>query len=178
MPGFADRLSEDQRWAMIDYIKAHNEGLVHQSTAGWSPPILAPDFTARCAEGRSVSVRDLKGKVVQIRFLGAGDAVPKPAQPQEGVELATIVIAAEGQSLAPSGTICVADDPTIRTAYGIVSGIAPAVLAEKIFLLDPNGWLRDLRGVGDGSSLLADIEQICRHPIDNPGGANAHHHHS
>jgi putative copper export protein/mono/diheme cytochrome c family protein len=176
MPGFADHLSEDQIWALIDYIKAHNEGLVHQSTAGWSPPVPAPNFTARCADGRSVSIRDLKGKVVQIQFLGAGEALPKPAPPQQGVDLATIVVAAEGQSLAPSGTICVADDPAIRNAYGIVAGIAPSALADKVFLLDPNGWLRDLRDAG--SSLLADIEQICRHPIANPGGANAHHHHS
>jgi len=176
MPGFADRLSEDQIWALIDYIKAHNEGLVHQSTGGWSPPVPAPDFTARCIDGRSVSIHDLKGKVVQIQFMGAGEALPKPAPTQRGVDLATIVIAAEGQSLAPSGTLCVADDPAIRSAYGIVAGVAPSALSDKIFLLDPNGWLRDMRG--PGSSLLADIEQICRHPIDNPGGANAHHHHS
>jgi putative copper export protein/mono/diheme cytochrome c family protein len=176
MPGFADHLSDDQLWALIDYIKAHNEGLVRQSTAGWSPPVPAPNFTARCAEGRRVSVHDLRGKVVQIQFLGAGEALPKPPPPQQGVDLATIVIAAEGQSLAPTGTLCVADDPAIRSAYGIVAGIAPSALADKVFLLDPNGWLRDLRDAG--SSLSADIEQICRHPIDNPGGANAHHHHS
>jgi hypothetical protein len=58
-----------------------------------------------------------------------------------------------------------------------VAGVEPAELAGAQFLIDPEGWLRDLQLPGrarqgtapdrwqDAALLLADIRDICNHPI-------------
>jgi hypothetical protein len=96
--------------------------------------------------------------------------------------VATITIPPAGASVTPSAETCVATDPGVRDAYGIVSGVAPAQLAGIQFLVDPNGWLRVMLPAGPGGSaansdaLQAEIERIYRHPIENRGGVSAHRH--
>ncbi|MEI9984949.1 MAG: cytochrome c [Aliidongia sp.] len=177
MPGFADRLSEDQRWALIDYIRAHNAGLAHAMTGSWPTPVQAPELSALCSGKTRLRLADLHGKAVRIVFAGDGPAIP----PQDGIEVATIMVPPEEAAGTPSG--CVAADPAVRTAYAAVAGTTPEALAGQEFLVDPNGWLRLLAPLGsdgdatDPQSLLAEIDAICRHPIESQGEPSAHHHH-
>jgi hypothetical protein len=143
MPGFAAVLSEDQRWDLIDYIRAHNAGLAHAATGIWLPPVRAPDLTASCADNRHATLADLHGKVLRIIFIDSGTS--PPALPQAAIDIVTITIPAEGGPMTPSAASCIATDPAIRAAYGIVSGTPPAQLAGSEFLVDPNGWLRVMR---------------------------------
>jgi len=178
MPGFAASLSDDQRWDLIDYIRGHNAGLVHADAGQWSPPLRAPDFTATCIGTGRVTLNDLRGKVVRIVFADA--APPAPLSPHAGIEVVTIAIPLDAASLTPAAGTCMATDPAIPNAYAIVSGLSPAALPGMQFLVDPNGWLRamqPLASAADPAALLAEIEQICHHPLEDPGGASAHHHH-
>jgi putative copper export protein/mono/diheme cytochrome c family protein len=183
MPGFAAVLNEDQRWDLIDYIRARNAGLQHAAAGIWLPPIRAPDMAAACAGTRYATLTDLRGKVLRIVF--ADSDVKPPVLPQGGVDIVTITIPAEGGPMIPAAANCIATDPAIRVAYGVISNTPPAQLAGSEFLVDPNGWLRVMRrGEADGGSMtdpesmLAEIEQICRHPIETQGGSIGHHHHS
>ena len=179
MPGFEKMLNEDQRWQLIDYIRAHNAGLVHLGAGSWLPPVRAPTFSAGCGGGRHVALDALRGKVVRIAFA----AEPPPALPQSDVETATITVPPPGSTLSPSATSCVAKDPAIVVAYGILAGLSADRLDGMQYLIDPNGWVRSLRPLAgspaDAQALLDQIRTICHHPIeDGQGGASGHHHHS
>ncbi len=64
MPGFADRLSEDDRWAVIDYIRANNAGIALRETGAWPVPIAAPDLPLVCADGSQTDMRALHGGMI------------------------------------------------------------------------------------------------------------------
>lgn len=180
MPGFAVSLSDDQRWDLIDYIRARNAGLEHAATGIWVPHIHAPDLTASCQGGRRMTLADFRGEVLRVVFGAANSAPPLPPQP--GIAVATITIPAEAASMTPSSESCVATDPSVRAAYGIISGVSPAQLGGAQFLVDPNGWLRMMQPAGtdrsfaaDQDALLVEIERIYRHPLESKGGG-AHRH--
>jgi len=183
MPGFAASLSDDQRWDLIDYIRAHNAGLVHAAAGNWSPPVQAPELTASCPGDRRVTPVNFRGSVLRIVFAASNFEPPVPPLP--GIAVATITIPLADASVTPSAETCVATDPGVRAAYGIVSGVPPAELAGIQFLVDSNGWLRAMLPAGpdggsasDSDALQAEIERIYRHPIEDRGGVSAHRHHS
>ena len=181
MPGFEPALSEDQRWQLIDYIRARNAGLVHLGTGGWLPPMRAPSFSAGCGNGRHVALDALRGQVVRIAFA----AEAPPALLPGDVETVTVTVPPAGSALGASATSCVSKDPAIAVAYGILAGLPPDRLDGMQYLIDPNGWVRALRPLAedgsraDAQALLDQIREICHHPIeDGQGGASGHHHHS
>ncbi len=183
MPGFAAALTDDQRWDLIDYVRAHNAGIGHGATGTWLPPVKAPDLLASCPDKRRIWLSALHGKVVRLVFAGA--RLDLPPLPPSSVALATIIVPEDGTVMTRTDAGCIATDPQIRTAYGIIAGLPPERLAGSQFLIDPNGWLRAVAPAGaDGSqatdpaALIAEIEQICRHPLEDQGSADAHHHHS
>ncbi len=163
MPGFADALSEDDRWALIDYVRAHNAGLVRHATGHWSPPLQAPELDASCPDGRTLSLADLRGRAVRLAFPGA--AAPPPLDDALAV---TITV---GETEAG----CAATDPAVRQAYAAVLGIPDAALAGMTVLVDPNGWLRSEEPSAVSPALLAElVRQICGHPLALASGG--HHH--
>jgi putative copper export protein/mono/diheme cytochrome c family protein len=175
MPGFAGPLSEYQRWTLIDYIRAHNAGLAHAASGLWPVPVPAPDFPLSC-DGQRIRFSTLRGKVLRIAFT---DRALLPIPAQDGVEVVTILVPPAG--VPPPASGCVTSDPAVPAAYAAVTGLAPNALTGQQVIADSNGWLRAAKPIGsaDGpDGLLAEIDQICRHPIENGGDSGAHHHHS
>ncbi len=170
MPGFAGVLTPDQRWALIDYVRAHNAGLVARATGAWTPPLRAPALEAACADGRTVSLSDLRGGFVRLAF---GPEAPPPVP---GVT--TILV---GAGPARGAGACVATDPAVPTAYAVVTGIAPAALAGTQVLIDGAGWLRAVQHPGqapgwdDPGRLLADMRRLREHPIAADAGMDHAH---
>ncbi len=121
MPGFADRLTAEQRWALIDYVRANNAGLSRDAAGAWAQPIKAPAFAARC-DGRNLSSDALHGRAVLLVTRGAA------------------------QAAMPDLVTCIADDESVARGYAIVSGAPDA----REFLIDGNGWLRAATGSADG----------------------------
>ena len=66
MPGFADTLSVEERWDLIDFIRARNAGVAMRVTGDWPVPVQAPGFQATCAGGRTVTLADLRGQVLRL----------------------------------------------------------------------------------------------------------------
>ncbi len=158
MPGFADTLDEDQRWALIDYLHAHNAGHARHETASWPHPIRAPDFGMRCGD-EALQLADMRGRFVRL-VIGA---VP-PGLDETG-DAVTVVAGA-----APKG-MCSAPDETVPAAYAIVTGVAQAALAGAQFLIDGSGWLRAVQlpagpgGWNKPGALQAEIMRLRAHAV-------------
>ena len=169
MPGFAEMLSPDQRWALIDYVRAHNAGLVAAATGTWSPPVQAPALQAECPGGRSVTLADLRGGFVRLVF------GPQAAPAMPGVF--TVLAGADLPAPAPSGP-CVARGTAVAMAYAVVSGTAPDALAGMEFLIDGDGWLRAMQrpgqvpGWSDPAALLADVKRFGAQPVAAASGVD------
>ncbi|HEY2132136.1 MAG TPA: cytochrome c [Acetobacteraceae bacterium] len=164
MPGFAATLDEGQRWAVIDDIRAHNAGVALGSAASWPDPVQAPALAADCGGGQVVQLSDLRGKVVRIVV---GPAVSSPDVP-------TIFL----DPGAPKPDACVAAAPEVRAAYAIIAGVTPDALAGTSFLIDANGWLRELRRPDDPALTPATLAEAVRRFAPQPlaAPAAAHHH--
>ncbi len=124
MPAFAAKLSDDDRWSVIDYIRANNAGLSDHKGGIWAMQVHAPDFPLTCG-AKTAKLSDLRGTLVRILFNGTADALP-------GTKTVIIGTAAQTDS-----KICHAEDPGIDAAYRVVTGANPSAV-----LVDANGWLR------------------------------------
>jgi putative copper export protein/mono/diheme cytochrome c family protein len=181
MPGFADKLDPDARWALIDYIRAHNAGAVMAATGVWPVPLHAPSFPIACDRLNAQEVGDLRGSVV---YVTASDEAPtpQPAPVVDGVQTVTVRITLGGDAQPAPGT-CVAATPSAWPAFAILAGVDPSALAGTAFLIDAAGWLRAVsrrdtpEAWHDQDQLIGAIRQIATHPITaQEANAHAHHH--
>ncbi len=172
MPAFRTILSEDARWHLIDYVRAHNAGVEFQRSGAWSPPLQAPALQAQCTGGRTASLADLRGGFVRL-VIGTPSRAAAP-----GV---TTIIATSDPAAHPVAGVCVASDEGLPEAFAIASGLAPSDLPGSEFLIDGEGWLRAMQrpgaapGWNDPKVLEADIEQLAAHPIAASAGASHAH---
>ncbi len=172
MPAFGAVLSDDQRWQLIDYVRAHNAGVAFHAHGTWSPPVQAPELQVQCADNRTVSLATLRGGFVRLLIGGTKPAIAP------GV---TTILATADPAARPAQGLCIASDTGPIQAYAIVSGLAPGDLPGTAFLIDGNGWLRAMQRPGDGpgwndpKQIAAEIEQLATRPITaSPGGSHAH----
>ncbi len=157
MPGFAATLSDDQRWALIDYVRAHNAGLVVARAGDWTPALQAPELEADCVDGPR-SMAKLRGGAVRV-LIGATTATALPG-------LTTILASPDAQpALAPAPGLCVARDPTVPAAYAIVTGRRLATPTEV--LVDAQGWLRAAQPVTPAATpaLTAELQRFATHAV-------------
>ncbi len=177
MPGFAGTLTVEQRWALIDYVRAHNAGVAMRETGAWDRPVPAPNAAVTC-DGQGGDVAALHGRVVRL-IVAAGDPVA-PAAPGNGIERVDVFMPRPPPSRAGA---CAAPDRALPAALAVLTGGPEAALAGNQFLIDPDGWLRarwrpgEPDGWSSPAALLAAITAICATPVGNTGGDHAHHHH-
>ncbi len=154
MPGFSAVLDEDARWALIDYIRAHNAGHAVHETGDWPHALHAAEFGANCGS-RVVQLSDFRGRFVRLVF-----GVMPPAA-SAAHEVQTILVAPpKGQDPADA---CIARDETIPMAYAVLTGVAPEAVTGMQVLIDPDGWLRAVQPAhsmaawDDPRALMAEI---------------------
>jgi hypothetical protein len=169
MPGFADTLTPEQRWALIDWVRANNAGLAYAETGTWPLPVQAPGLEATCADGRTVTLDDMHGQVVRIVF-GPATAMP---------DVLTIQVASSSDARPDSG-LCVTDAEEAVRAYAAVTGSSTDKLAGMQILVDGAGWMRALQRPGNAPgwndpAVFADaVREIKQHPV----AADRPQHHS
>ncbi len=180
MPAFGSTLPSDDRWALIDFLKAHNAGESVRATAHWDPPAPLPQFDAVCANGSAIELDDLHGRVLHI--VADPEGVPPALPAVDGFDVVTIVLSHD-RKVKPVGAACVTVDPAAYKAFSILFGVTPEALTETQALADQNGWLRSRWRPGDPGDwndpqvLLAVIGDIVAHPVSAAaGGGHAHHH--
>ena len=180
MPGFAGQLTADDRWALIDYVRAYNAGVSLRDTGRWAVPVQAPGFGMICPGNRTLTTEDLRGSVLHIVVpLPGGDPVP-PSPERSPVPVVTVLLT--GGPAPDHPATCINADPAVRAAYAVISGVPTAQLAGAQFLVDTNGWMRAAQRPGettvrwaDPALLLADVRAICSQPIAAPAGGHLHH---
>jgi putative copper export protein/mono/diheme cytochrome c family protein len=177
MPGFAGALSADDRWALIDFVRAHNAGVMAQQDSTYDAPVRAPSLPIACDAMTASTMGDLRGHAVLVIVGGmAEDRQVVPSQ-----DAVTLVVSANDKRPAPGG--CVAADPAAWNAYAVLADLPLDEAADAEFLIDPNGWMRAVRrpgttgGWNSRNELLAAIRAICIHPIEQPSGSPHGHHH-
>jgi putative copper export protein/mono/diheme cytochrome c family protein len=188
MPGFAGVLSEDQRWSLIDFVRAHNAGLAYAETGSWPFPIQAPGFQALCADGETVSSEDLRGKIVRLAFVGKDGQDLPPANEQQRVQVVTILAPARRGFEISNLSGCVIEDSGISQAYAIIAGISADAIEGGRFLIGPNGFMRGMwradgkasgnpaENLDDPAVLQAEIARIVAGPIGIASAGHVHHH--
>lgn len=160
MPGFAGALTEDQRWALIDWMRANNAGAAWAAAGAWPVPVQAPGFEASCAGGRGMTMEDLRGQMIRVVF--------GPARAAPGV--VTIQVTADARAGSGDG-LCLADGREVLQAYAAVTGASPGALAGTQILVDGAGWLRAVQASGAGpgwddpAALDAAVQEVGAHPL-------------
>lgn len=145
MPAFAGALTEDQRWALIDVLRAKNAGSARKAGGAWPVPTLAPNLQLTCAD-RTTDLHALRGQVVRVAFPLAG-------------------------APADSGQ-CAAVGLDARRAYAIVTGVGEDALSGSEIIVDAAGWLRAVRSSrADPQALAGEIADIAAHPLAAPSHA-------
>ena len=121
MPGFAGQLSVDDRWALIDYIRAHNAGVAFRHDNAWPMPVQLPEFATACPDGRTVTTGALRGSVLHIVATDdPAQRLPTLSGPA-AVPVVTIVLTPGSRPQPPNG--CVTSDPAVWTAFAVVLGL-------------------------------------------------------
>jgi mono/diheme cytochrome c family protein len=159
MPGFGKLLSDDDAWALIDFMKAQGAGESLRVAGLWTQPIGPPDVAVRC-EGKPVRMlSSWRGQRVRIVAEGAA---ANAALPLEDPRLVTVLLKPSPASALAAGPSadagCVADSPNAWAAFSLVA--ATTQLAGTQFLVDRNGWLR-ARGE-PGKDAWNDDDLLCR----------------
>lgn len=174
MPGFAGVLSDEQRWALIDAVRARNAGLALQSSGEWPQPTALPGFSLACPGRDSFTTDDLRGRMVYLVAEQPGAPPPNPA----GAGVFPVVLTRE----EPDRPVCVSADPAAWDALAAVTGQSPDKLAGSRVLVDANGWMRafkagpDAVAWDDPGAFAAAVKAIAAAPITATGGEGHRHH--
>jgi mono/diheme cytochrome c family protein/uncharacterized membrane protein len=174
MPGFAAALPADDRWALIDYIRAHSAGVTERQVSVFIVPVPAPAVPVTCAGVVASRMSDLRGYAVHVVTTKPMDA---EVSPQHAVTLDL------NDTDAPAPGSCVAADPAAWNAYAILADLPPETLAGSEFLVDPNGQLRAIHRAGtpggwqSSDELNTAISGILTSPIHQPTRGQHEHHH-
>ncbi len=167
MPPFAAMLSEEERWQLIDFIRARNAGDNHMQ-------VQAPGFDIDCIGG-ATNLQGLHGQAVRLVF-GADHTPPEKLDGQ------LVTVLADPHAV-PDSAHCAARDISLAAAYANVSGVDAGDMDGRQFLIDPNGWLRswqrpeENRDWNDPDKLLVSVHEIVDHPLAAMDMSHAHHHH-
>lgn len=168
MPGFADRLSGRDTWAVLGALRLLASGQTLAEQGQWAWPVAAPDFAIDCEAGPRRRLADWRGRRVMIAVAG-----PDSDWPREDPRYETVVLATgPGPAGSPvaGGAGCRAVD---SAAVGRLLATVAAVPAEKLaglrILVDRDGWLR-ARGRPDEGGWR-DEDLVCRTTIEDRASA-------
>ncbi len=179
MPGFA-QLPPTDRWALIDYVRAHNAALALRADRSLDTPVAAPALALHCANGDAARLADLRGRVVHV-VMDGGTSDPIP--PQRGIPVVALELRSDGaEAGVPMAGACTADAPAAQSAFAVLANVPPDRLPGVEFLIDANGWLRAIHIPGDAGgwdtrdALIAAIRGICGDPVPQRSGDEHEHH--
>lgn len=149
MPG--SRLSDQQIWDLLDFMRAQAAGQALRQTGGWMHPVPVPDATISCHNGNR-PLSSLRGQRLRLVLTGGQGPV--------ALEDPRLFSVAVGQDAA--GLDCQADSEALTQALAILLGVPPRELPGHRLIADRGGWLR-VRGQ-PGAAQWSEDDLVCRTP--------------
>jgi mono/diheme cytochrome c family protein len=159
MPGFGDRLRDEEAWALIDFMKAQAAGETLRATGVWALPAALPDMAVRCDGQSPRRLASWRGQ--RLRVVVPGDAPANGRAAQEDPRLVTVRLVPGAQAVSGGGAGCVVDASEAAdalSAFALVTG-TPA-LAGTTLIADRDGWLRARSHPGQAG--WSDDDLVCR----------------
>lgn len=177
MPGFAEILSDDDRWSLIDYIHARNSGAnLADSGNRWTRPMPAPEVALTCPDSGAGSLADLAGHPV---LLAVGqDPATLSADVLTVLRRERVVpVLTVNSDAPPAGNVCVGLSSEATVAYQTITGLSAPLLV----LIDGQGALRQAwtGGLPASATALSPLLDSARDAQAHPFAARTggHHHH-
>ena len=178
MRGHADRLTDADAWAALDFLRAQAAGEMLRASGSWMLPVALPDVAVRCGAAAPRALSSWRGQRVRV-VAAASDNAPEPARAavqavREDPRLVTVWLrgpnAADAGPALPAGSAqptapafptaddCVADDARAWRTFALVAGTQAMEGAQ--FLADRDGWLRARSQPGQAGWSEDDL--VCR----------------
>jgi mono/diheme cytochrome c family protein/uncharacterized membrane protein len=197
MPGFAEHLSEDERWDLINWVRTLpvgglDEGLVTEVGNGPAPP--APDFSYTDGEGREGSLQALltRGPVLLVLFTPSDSetrlrrlAAAEKALAVAGLSILALPLTESVTMAGKSPPLVATAGASVPVAYRLLAAVPRYDLAMSArhleFLVDRSGYVRALwlpqetAAWDDVRSLVQLVGQLAKRPLA-PYSAAAHVH--
>jgi putative copper resistance protein D len=184
MPGFGDRLSEEERWDAINFVRALAAGqearFLSSGTDAAPPGLVAPDFSFTVGPMPARALRDYRGRrLVLVVLYSLPASLPRLqaiARHQDILALAGLEVVAVPRDARPDAISRLGGD--VRILFPVVTEGAPDILAayglmasepHAEFLVDRQGYLR-LRWAAAGAPstdlrpVLAAVERLNTEP--------------
>jgi putative copper export protein/mono/diheme cytochrome c family protein len=196
MPGFAERLSEDERWDLINWVRTLpvgglDEGLVTEVGPGPAP--RAPDFSYLDAEGKEGSLQVLltRGPVLLVLFTPSDSetrlqhlASAEKALADVGLGILALPLTESVIGSEPNPRFAATADASVALAYRLIAAVPRYDLAMSTshleFLIDRSGYVRALwlpqetAAWDDVRSLVPLVGQLAKRPLAPYAAAHAH----
>jgi putative copper resistance protein D len=167
MPGFADKLTPDQRWDLINFVLARTAGVLTNSTGSQvstaaAPPL--PDFAFEQRGAQNTLRQSLKyGPVLLVLFSPHAQRARLARLQAAGVHTIAVNMAGAAKTVRDVG---VSDD--VRAMLGLFR--SPNDGGETDLLLDRNASVRarwtesEAGGLADAATLQADTKRVAQIP--------------
>ena len=191
MPGFADRLSGRETWAVLGALRLLASGQTLAEQGQWPWPVAAPDFAIDCDVGPRRRLADWRGRRVMIAV-----AAPESDWPREDPRYETVVLtpppatarlpAADSAASIPavpgsrapstgaplvvaaSASCRVVNEAAVAELLATVAAVSPDKLEGLRILVDRDGWLRARGRPDDGG--WRDEDLVCRTNVADGAG--------
>jgi putative copper export protein/mono/diheme cytochrome c family protein/peroxiredoxin len=181
MPAFADKLRENERWDLLNFLRAQADaehGNAMSADSGGLADVVAPDFAFQIGHETQETLKQQRGRFIvllvlfsdpgSLQRLHALDAA-MPQLERDGVRVIAVSMAKDGEASGKTELglphLSIAEtDPATVAAYGLfrrtasVEGVPP-MPSHMEFLIDPEGYLRYRwsPAYGPGWDRMADL---------------------
>jgi putative copper resistance protein D len=182
MPAFGGMLDDEQRWHLINYVRALGSGEAARRFGPGlvAPELVAPDFTFAVGPTPPRALKDFRGRRIVLLVLYSLPAsrprLSALAERYDDLVLRGAEIVAVPRDAAPDAIRQLGDEPRMlfpvvtegaRDIVGAYDLFAPAPHAE--LLVDRQGYLRARWPTPPAPSrLLADIDRLNTEPMAAP----------
>jgi putative copper export protein/mono/diheme cytochrome c family protein len=145
MPPFGVALDDEARWNVVDFVRANADAARLARASGNVTDVgyRAPDFSATCPDGSTVSRDDLRGRIGHLIVAGGGSAERVAQLATHNRDLVTVVIPVGDIA---TGAACRTDDVELAKSLAMLRGKGQSEGTE--FLVDASGALRAMWAPG------------------------------